>query len=625
MCGITGLINPKITRIRAKKELAGVMQAMHHRGPDGQGIAHCEPAHLGHVRLSIIDIQGGSQPIANEDESIWLVFNGEIYNFKKLRKDLQAKGHEFRSMTDSEVIVHLYEEKGTDLVNDLEGMFAFAIWDTRKNMLFMARDRFGQKPLYYHVDSQGIRFASELKGLMRFSAVPKDIDETGLADYLVFNYVPSPATMIRDVKKLPPGHILTYKDKNVSVTGYFQPGHGPVAEFGNKKAAIREFWDRFDRAVQKRLVADVPLGVFLSGGIDSTAIAISMARAIGPDRVRAFSIGFSDPGFDESRYAQQVADRLGITLKTRMVRPEDVQALFPRLADIADEPVSDNSIVPTFMLSEFARQDITVTLSGDGGDELFMGYPTFNADLVARAIQAIPFATGLARRAIDTALNVMGVNFSNISPDFQLRRFKRGLGANTGARHAAFLGALTPMEVESLGILAPGGYRDIEDLFLSDPKLSQLKNLSAFYLRTYLAEDVLVKVDRATMSASLEARAPFLDGKVADFAFSLPDSMLFHPLKTKPFLRKALAQRISDPTVLKRPKKGFGMPVGHWFRGKLRPLLEKELNPKHLGTQGIFDPTAINRLMQEHFAGYADHRMALFSLLLLELWIGKNL
>jgi len=504
-------------------------------------------------------------------------------------------------------------------------MFAFAIWDARKKMLFMARDRFGQKPLYYHSNSRGMCFASELKAIMKFSDVHGDIDETGLADYLIFNYVPSPATMIRDVKKLPPGHILTWKNGKINIRKWFQIGNKPVAGYKGRKQAIRVFWDRFDDAVEKRLVADVPLGLFLSGGIDSTAIATSMVRRIGPDRVKAFTIGFSDSSFDESRYAQQVADQLGISLKTRFMEPEDVQAMFYRLADISDEPISDNSIVPTFMLSQFARQEITVTLSGDGGDELFMGYPTFNADLVARAIRTIPFATGLARRSINTALQFMRVSFSNISRDFQMHRFARGLGMDTAARHAAYLGALSPAETEELGILVPNGYEDIEDLYPTNPQWSHIQKLSAFYLRTYLAEDVLVKVDRATMAAGLEARAPFLDTMVAEFAFSLHRHMLFNPLQTKPFLRKALAARLSDTTILNRPKKGFGMPVSHWFQGKLRPLLEKELASEHLKRQGLFDPTAVTRMMQEHFAGTADHRMALFSLLLLELWIAKNL
>ncbi len=626
MCGIAGIIDARIDTRTAHSELSAVMRAMHHRGPDQSGTIHSGPAHLGHVRLSILDIQGGAQPMSNEKGTVWLVFNGEIYNFRQLRKDLQARGHKFHSTGDTEVIIHLYEELGGQVVEALDGMFAFAIWDARIGRLLLARDRFGQKPLYYHEGLHGICFASEMKALLRFSNVPGDIDNTSLADYMILNYVPAPATLVRGVNKLPPGHTLTWRDSHSAMSPYFHPGpsaHTPVPT--SKVRAISMFWERFDRSVQKRLVADVPVGLFLSGGIDSTAIAVSMARSIGPKRVRAFTIGFSDPDFDESTYAGQVARKLGIPLQVKDVGPKEVQDVFPGLADIADEPVSDNSIIPTYMLCRFARQDITVALSGDGGDELFMGYPTLNADFANRLLEVLPLGLRTARLAMALVLRFMKTSFSNISKDFKLRRFARGLGLNTPARHGAYLGALTPGQAGALGLPADRAYKAIESLFPGDPSWSWAQRLSAFYLRTYLAEDVLVKVDRASMAASLEARAPFLDPEVVDFAFSLPLRMSFHPLKTKVFLRQALATRFKDPIVLKRPKKGFGLPVGRWFRGPLRPLLESELDYDTIKSQGLFDPDAVKNLIQEHVAGVFDHRMVLFSLLLLELWIKKNL
>ena len=623
MCCIAGVIQPGGDTHKYIKEVEAALYKMQSRGPDDLSVRHIQGAVLGHCRLAIVDPEGGAQPLSNEDQTVWAVVNGEIYNYPEKRRLLEDQGHVFKTASDSEVVIHLYEEYGLRMLEQLDGMFAFVLWDAKNQRLLAARDPMGQKPLYYFVHNELFAFASELKGLLKMSFVPKDVSRDSIATYLLLNYIPAPQSMIKDIRKLEGGHALVMNEKVLKEFTYYTiPLH--TQQFtGSKEEAVRTFWKIMDKSVQKRLLADVPLGVFLSGGIDSTIILASLTQFVDPERINAFSIGFTEDSYDESPYARAAAQAFNVPLNIKILRSEDVLEVFGKLGSLFDEPVSDNSFVPTYLLAEFARKQVKTVLSGDGGDELFFGYPTFNAEILATIIGKIPcgklFTTATGR----ILLYILGIRYSNLSPDYKIARFIKGLNYNDGARHLAYLGALSPDEVSEL---VPGSNVDYAYFSRLFPATSDhLKALSGFYLRTYLQEDVLVKVDRATMAASLEARAPFLDREMIRFAFSLPDPWVFSMFQTKPFLREALSMRLKDPLLLKRPKKGFGLPVAQWFTGPLKGLLEDTLSPDSIKRWELLNPKEVQRLLEEHLSGRKNHRMILFSLLVLQQWMEENL
>jgi asparagine synthase (glutamine-hydrolysing) len=630
VCGIVGIVDGDGGAVdeRTLRLMAGALAA---RGPDGEGF-HVGPGiGLGHRRLAIIDVAGGHQPLYSEDGQVALVVNGEIYNFELLRIDLMRRGHRFKTRSDSEVIVHGYEEWGTGVVDKLEGMFALALWDARTRTLLLARDRMGEKPLFWARTPRGLAFASELRALR--PVVQAEIDPASLARYLVYEYVPAPATMWRGVSKLEPGTRLVFAGEP-RVERYFSLPLPISAESGREwsgERAARALLEELRRSVRERLVSDVPLGVFLSGGLDSSTVAALAAEARHGD-LDTFSIGFDDPSFDESGHARAVAQHIGSRHHEQRLAASALLDLIPRLGTLLDEPIGDASIVPTHLLARFAREHVTVALGGDGGDELFAGYPTFQAEWLAAALwDQAPRVVGRAAAALGGAVALaLPASSSYMSTGFKLRQFLRaGVSAASASperRHQAWLASFEPSE--ALAVLsvearfAAGGRSlyDVVDARMAEcPARDPRDRLMWFYARGYLGDGVLTKVDRATMAVGLEARAPLLDTRVIALACKLHPSLRLRGLTTKYLLKRAVRGLLPD-SIIDRKKQGFAMPIGSWLQGPLRGLLEDELSEARLARTGLFDPAPIRRLVAEHVGGRADHRKPLWTLLAFMLW-----
>ncbi|HYM68492.1 MAG TPA: asparagine synthase (glutamine-hydrolyzing) [bacterium] len=621
MCGISGFTGSALGPDRADAVIRAMCDAIRHRGPDDDGYYVGAGAVLGARRLSIIDVGGGHQPIGNEDGTVWVAFNGEIYNFLELRADAERRGHRFRTRSDTEVLVHLYEDRGPDLVSLLDGMFAFAIWDGTQRRLVLARDRMGKKPLHYTFAGDGLVFASELKALLRHPLVARTLSAPALARYLAFDYVPAPHTIFQGISKLPPGYVLVYEDGRARLTRYWDlpaPGDDGV----DVPEAAERLAQLLDAATQRRLISDVPLGAFLSGGIDSSAVTALMARHASTP-VKTFSIGFEEPSFDESRYAREVAACLGTDHHEEIMAPRVMLDLAARLGELLDEPLADASILPTYLLSRFTRRHVTVALSGDGGDELFAGYPTYQAHQIARRLAWTPRPVVAGARALAARLPV---SYGDLSLDFRIRRFLGGVGRPLELRHAAWLGTFAADELPTL--LAPDVWQQVrsDDLFSevrghvrAAEGRDWLGTLLYLDAKLYLQDGVLVKVDRASMACSLEVRSPFLDTAVVEFASRLPARQKLRGLTTKFLLKRSLRGVLPD-RILDRRKKGFGMPVGMWIRGPWRELFRDVLAPDRLARQGLLNPQAVTRLLSEHLEGTHDHRKKLWNLLVLQLW-----
>ena len=595
-----------------------------HRGPDGSGIHRDRGVALGHRRLNVIDIEGGAQPMANEDGTVWVTYNGEIYNFESLRSDLLGRGHRFVTRCDTEVLVHGYEEWGEGLVDRLNGMFAFAIWDGNRRRALLARDRLGQKPLFYaHLDDGRLLFGSEAKALAAHPDITPAVDRAGLAHYLTYEYLPADLSMFAGVRKILPGHLLTYEQGRVQQHRYWDlpfTGESPPT----LRAAVDEFRTRFRTAVRRRLIADVPLGVFLSGGVDSSAVVAAMAEERPPETIKTFSIGFADRRYSEAHMARLVANRLGTDHHEHIVQPADLLDRLPKVVDTLDEPFGDASLLPTHLLCEFTREFVTVALGGDGGDELLMGYPTFWADGPARAYSRIPRHL---RRIIHRQAHGMPVDTGYFSRDFVIKSFLRAADRDPAARHALWLASFVPgsaddpllperrREVPLDTVLAPA-----REAYASAPDPRHLQRLSYQYCKTYLADDILVKVDRASMAVSLEARSPFLDPDLVTFLTGLPPRMkLFLGRHAKHVLKRAMRGRLPDE-VLDRKKQGFAIPVADWLKGPLREQLLDLLDPGRIKRAGFFRPEVVSRLVEEHLRGRRDNRKMLWTLLSFELW-----
>ncbi|RUL88832.1 asparagine synthase (glutamine-hydrolyzing) [Tautonia sociabilis] len=625
MCGIAGFVN----RVGEPADLAllGRMTGpIRHRGPDGDGAFVDGPAGLGHRRLAIIDPSLGAQPMSNEDGSVWISYNGEIYNEPALRLELEARGHRYRSRCDTESLVHLYEDEGPDFVRRLNGMFALALWDSRHRRLVLARDRMGQKPLFYCETSRGgLVFGSEPKALLAHPDVPRRLDPDGLARYLFYEYVPAPGSIWDGIKKLPAGHLLEWSlDRpGAAVRRYHVPAL-PVSEADAPPfdQARSRFWDDFRAAVARHRRSDVPLGVFLSGGVDSSSVAAALAELEPPAAIRTFSIGFDDPSFDESAHARAVARHLGTDHHERTFAVSDVLELLPEVADWLDEPFGDASILPTHLLSRFAQAEVTVCLGGDGADELLAGYPTFAAQRAARIFRRLPSS---ARSLVGAAVDRLPVDHGNISLDFKLKRFVRGASAPDAIAHQRWIGSFSGPEL--VEVLAAPPSVDVEAEHLArfeaiPPGLDPLSRSLRLYQETYLPEDILTKVDRASMAASLEVRAPFLDAELVEEIQRLPASYKFARGSGKRLLKASAWDRL-PASILRRPKKGFGIPVARWLRGPLSGLLDRLLAPDRLRQQGLLRPEAVSRLILEHRQGVRDHRKPLWTLLVLQLWIDR--
>lgn len=598
-------------------------EALCHRGPDGEGTYLDEHVGLAMRRLAIIDVAGGDQPIFNEDRGVCVVLNGEIYNFQDLRQELRRLGHTFATASDTEVIVHAYEVWGVECVERLWGMFAFALWDSRAGRLLLARDRLGKKPLvYYHAPDGGLAFASELQSLLRHPRVPRRVDAVALDDYLTYLYVPAPRTAFADVAKLPPGHRLVWQAGRVSVERYWQPRFGPKQAMGEDEA-LERFGALFRDAVRRRLIADVPLGAFLSGGLDSSAVVAEMAEQSAAP-VKTFSIGFGQADYDELAYARQVAQRFGTDHHELVVEPRALDIL-PTLVRHYGEPFADSSAIPTYYVSRLTRQHVTVALNGDGGDELLAGYDRhLAARAAARYDAAVP---GFARSHVIRPL-------ARFIPEERhrrglLRRAKRFLSAahlDPAQRYLHWIGAYTTAQKARL--YTDDARRQLGDndsahwlaeALTGEPGLDPVDAVQRADALLYLPGDLLAKVDIASMASSLEARSPFLDHRLVELCGSLPSTYKLRGRTSKWLLRRLMRDRL-PPDVLTRPKMGFGVPVGDWLRGELRPLLHDTVLSSRSLARGLFRPAEVRAIADAHLAARADHTPRLWALLMLELW-----
>lgn len=625
MCGITGWANLDSHKppLDGGQELLHAMcERMIHRGPDSEGLLVSSGVALGMRRLAIIDLVTGEQPAFNEDKSIAVVLNGEIYNYRELRADLEKRGHSFRSASDTEVLPHLYEEYGDGMVRELNGMFAFALWDYRRRRLLIARDRFGEKPLYWGVFDNTLLFASEPKVLLAHPAVKPGLNLQALRQYLSFDYVPAPLSIYEGINKLPAAHKLVLEDGRVDVSCYWKLNYETTTPVPTENEAAEHLQELLADAVRMRLVSDVPLGVLLSGGVDSSSIAALAVRA-SSEAVKTFSISFAEASFDESAYARGVAKFLGTDHHEERLSANLAANLVGEIGSWMDEPFSDPSLVPTYLLSRFTRKHVTVALGGDGGDELFAGYPMYVGHRWAEVYKRVPRAVRAG--VIERFIRLLPVKTKNLSFDYKALRFITGVKYDEVARHHIWFGSFTPEEQDMLltpeALAATDGdiYRQAREMMDDCSEGDLIKRMQSLDTRLYLAEDILTKVDRASMAVSLEVRAPFLDPRVAEFAASLPSNYKLRRHKTKYILKKAVDELLPR-FVTRRGKKGFGVPVAEWLKVKLRPLARDLLSPERVRRAGVFNPEFVSRLQDEHERGVANHRKLLWTLLMFELW-----
>lgn len=612
MCGIAGFVGPG-----NEQALRAMSDAMIHRGPDGAG-AHVDASNrvfFAHRRLAILDIAGGDQPMWNEDGQVGVIFNGEIYNHLDLRRELVARGHVFRSdHSDTEVLVHGYEEWGADLPLRLNGMFAFAIYDRPRRRLFLARDRFGKKPLYYTVRPGFFGFASELSALLRHPAVAREIDDKALQKYFAYGFIPAPGSLYRNVAKLPGGHSLTYDLASgaVAVAEYWRFRIEPLDRIPTdpEDAWGEELRALLSQAVKRRLISDVPLGIFLSGGIDSSAVLAFASRHVPPGQIGTFSIGFHEASFDESTYARRVAAQFRSDHHHQMLSLDRAGELIPSVLSRLDEPMGDSSILPTYLLCHFARQRVTVALGGDGGDELFAGYDPFKA--LAPAMWYRRLVPGWAHKGLRSLAELIPASDRNMSLDFKIKRGLRGVSYPESAWNPAWLGALEPSELQDL-FRRPVRYEEVFEEAIAAWNHSAADNpvdkTLEFYTRFYLQDDILTKVDRASMMVSLEVRAPFLDNDVVEFARRIPHRYKFHKGRTKHLLKSAL-EGVLPRDIIHRKKKGFGVPLTRWLKDMAEP--DRALRSPET------DASWISRKWSEHRSGKVDHRLFLWCWIVLQ-------
>jgi asparagine synthase (glutamine-hydrolysing) len=618
MCGIAGIVNP---RGPIEEELLNRMcRALEHRGPDSGG-THLEPGvGLGCRRLAIIDIEGGDQPILNEDGTVAVVMNGEIYNHVELRKQLLQRGHRFRSRVDTEVLVHLYEDRGERLVEELRGMFAFAIWDRRRQCLLLGRDRVGKKPLFWAQRGGVLLFASELRSLLQDPELARDVDPRAIDAYLTLQYVPHPLSAFRSVSKLPPATVLRVEDARISAWRYWRLDHSRKISLDKAELEERirsEFWE----ATRIRLMSEVPLGAFLSGGIDSSGVVAAMAEnSSGP--VKTFSIGFPDQDFDEVHYARLVAERFATDHHEFEVRPETL-SIMPKLARHYGEPFGDPSAIPTFYLAEMANRHVTVALNGDGGDESFAGYPRYIRGRRLRALDAVPAPI---RQASARLIALAGTDGRERSVRKRASRLAEVATMDPWERYASSLVSFTRPQRDALLSddfkRSLGGFRGeniLASAWASSPAAELVDRMMDVDIETYLPGDLLPKVDIATMAHSLEARSPFLDHVLMELAASVPAKCKLDGASSKRALKSAL-RGIVPNDILVRSKMGFGVPLSSWFRHELRELPGERLLDPSVDRRGYLQRGLIERMIREHHAGSVDHSLRLWILLQLDSW-----
>jgi asparagine synthase (glutamine-hydrolysing) len=620
MCGICGIAaggaggpDPDV--------LAAMSWALVHRGPDDDGQVIAGPVGLAARRLSIIDLAGGHQPIASEDGRVHVVQNGEIYNHAELRAELQAAGHSFRTRCDTEVIVHLFEEHGDGFAERLRGMFAIAIWDGRAGRLVLARDRFGIKPLFYREDADGgLAFASELKALMALPDFDRGLDPRALESLLAFNSIPGPLTIFDGVHKLQPGHQLSWEPgRGTKVTQYAHVKPVQEGELrGDSPASLaEELRERLRDSVRAHLVSDVPVGVLLSGGVDSAALT-AIAAEESDERVRTFSIGFRERSFDELERARLVATRYDTDHHELIVEP-NVGEVLTQLAEVFDEPLADSSALPTYLVSQLASEHVKVALSGEGGDELFAGYHTYVADSIA------PWA-GRPAAALGPLVERLPSSSARVSFDYKAKRFARGGALPPLERHHAWKEIFSPeLRAELRAVPAPGGFDPLDvyrERYATTAGAQPIARLQDVDRSIYLVDDLLVKTDRASMAHSLETRVPFLDTAVTELALAVPTSRHLRGFQKKRLLRRAVAPLLPR-RILHGRKRGFSIPAAAWLRGDLREFAHDVLAPDTVRAQGLFRPEVVQRLLAEHQAGSADHSRQIWCLMTLGLWLER--
>jgi asparagine synthase (glutamine-hydrolysing) len=624
MCGIVGMVN--LDGRAADSDVLGRMnEAIHHRGPDEEGSYLKAQVGLAMRRLAIIDLKGGQQPIANEDQTAWIVYNGEVYNFRELKKRLEDLGHRFRTDCDTEAIVHAYEEWGADCPRHLRGMFAFAIWDERKQELFLARDRVGKKPLLYSKTADTFVFGSEFSALLLHPSVGREVDRGAIHDYLSFMCVPAPLTAYRDIRKLEPGHTLTLtRGGELKIERYWEPDFSKKLDVTEEEAGARAL-ELLRDAVRVRLMSEVPLGAFLSGGVDSSAVVALMAEESSTP-VKTFSIGFEEQDFSELHHARRVAEFVGAEHHEFVVRPDAMEVL-PKLVEHYGEPYADSSAIPTYYVARETRRHVTVALNGDGGDECFAGYERYAAMRLSERYRRLPGV--LRERIIRQAVELLPISESRPSKARKVRRFLRAASLPPVERYLRWVSVINPEDKDGL-------YSD--DFRESVAGRDVREHLRPWFARangagvvdaalladtmTYLPNDLLVKVDIASMAVSLEARSPFLDHHVIEFAASLPERMKLRGLTTKYILKKTL-RKLLPTENLTRGKMGFGVPVGHWFRGQMQGFLRENLLSERASRRGLFRPEVVRRMVELHTRGERDHTHQLWTLLMLELWFQR--
>jgi asparagine synthase (glutamine-hydrolysing) len=620
MCGIAGKLCLPGQPVDLER-LARMCAGLEHRGPDSRGIFHDERVCLGIQRLRVIDLDTGDQPIYNEDRSVVLVLNGEIYNYRELRRELRARGHRFATRGDTEVIVHLYEEHGVDCVRHLHGMFAFALWDRRRQQLLLGRDRVGKKPLVYSLRGGVLSFASELRALLADDEIPREVDHGAIDGYLELGYVPSPLTAVRGVRKLPPAHTLVMRDGRVTLRRYWQLDYGAKLRDVDERELCERIRAGLRAATRRRLIADVPLGAFLSGGIDSSAVVAAMAET-SPGPVRTFSIGFEHQAFDELPHARRIAQRFGTVHEEFQVRTDAVEVI-PRLVRHYGEPFADASAIPSFYLSEMTRRHVTVALNGDGGDESFGGYTRYVANALALRLEYLP--ASLRRRLASLSARLPEGGEVSSLPS-RARRLISALPLDPPARYARYVSwfdsaqrheLYDPAFADAIEDVAP---RDsIEELWSATSGSSVVDKMLEVDVSTYLVDDLITKIDIATMAHGLEARSPFLDHELMQLAASIPAHLKVRGTSKKWILRQALRGWLPDE-ILDRPKQGFSVPLTAWLRGELRDWSREILLDSRTLGRGYFEPAAVRRLLERHDGGADGDAKRIWALVMLELW-----
>ena len=627
MCGICGFSGQASGEDEARGILSAMCRTIYHRGPDDEGIFAADGVGLGARRLSILDVQGGHQPLSNEDGTVWAAHNGEVYNFPELKEELQGRGHRFKTGTDTEAVLHAYEEWGMEFAGRLRGMFASAIWDGSREKLVLIRDRLGIKPLYYtQLEDGTLVFGSELKALLAFPRVPRALEPQALDLFLTLEYIPSPLSIYRGIYKLPAGNTLEYSRGRVDICSYWQiePPAEPMGRVDARQlsALTDELYALLKESVRMRLVSDVPLGAFLSGGIDSSAI-VGLMRELGASPLKTFSIGFEDRTYDELDHARRVVRAFDTEHEEFVLQPKALD-LTEKLIRHLDEPLGDFSIFPTFLVSEMARRHVTVILSGDGGDELFAGYEHYQAQKLAR----MPWLAPL-HRALPPLVRRFPPSPKKKGVWNKLQRYGLGLEQAPDLRHFRWMTFLSDRDkgglysdafAEALGGIRPINARPpLREQFAAMDGFDDTSGECVLDMRTYLADDILVKVDRMSMAASLETRVPLLDHKIVEFIFRLPGDLKLRGMTTKWIFKKTMERLLPRENITRR-KEGFSSPVKHWLCSDLKELMLDHLSEERIRNAGYFQYPAVKRMIDRHLSGKANYSHQLWALLVFEIW-----